>query len=66
MLNILVVDDSLIIRRTLSTLLEKMGYTVVGQAKIGQEAVTSGAKGYILKPLNEDKVKDAIEKVFLF
>ena len=66
MLNILVVDDSLIIRRTLSTLLEKMGYTVVGQAKTGQEAVTSGAKGYILKPLNEDKVKDAIEKVFLF
>lgn len=118
MLNILVVDDSLIIRKTLSTLLEKMGHKVVGKAKTGQEAIylygqtmpdlvtmditmpvmsgiealkeikikypdakiimvtshgeeklvmeaiTSGAKGYVLKPLDEDKLNESISKIF--
>ena len=39
MLNIMVVDDSLIIRKTLSTELENMGHTVVAQATNGKEAV---------------------------
>ena len=39
MLNILVVDDSLIIRKTLTAQLEKIGHTVVAQAKSGQEAI---------------------------
>ena len=117
MLNIMVVDDSLIIRKTLTTELEKMGHTVVGQAKSGKEAVelysellpdlvtmditmpvmsgiealkeikksykdakiimvtshgeeklvmdaiTSGAKGYILKPISKQKIEDVICKV---
>ncbi len=118
MLNIMVVDDSLIIRKTLSIELEKMGHTVVAQAKSGKEAVslysefmpdlvtmditmpimsgiealkeikkgytdakiimvtshgeeklvmdaiTSGAKGYILKPINQEKLGTVIGKVF--
>ncbi len=118
MLNIMVVDDSLIIRKTLSTELEKMGHTVVAQAKSGKEAIelydkfmpdlvtmditmpimsgiealkeikksykdskiimvtshgeeklvmdaiTSGAKGYILKPITQDKLLESIGKVF--
>ena len=118
MLNILVVDDSIIIRRTLTTKLEEMGYTVVAQAKSGKdavslyqehmpdlvtmditmpimngiealkkirknhsdakiimitshgeenlvmEAITNGARGYILKPINNEKLTIVINKVF--
>jgi len=118
MLNIMVVDDSSIIRKLLSTKLEDMGYTVVAKAKSGKEAVelykehlpdlvtmditmpvmngiealkqiknsykdakiimltshgeekqvmdaiTNGAKGYVLKPINEDKILEAIIKIF--
>ena len=118
MLNILVVDDSLIIRKTLTLELEKMGHTVVAKAKSGKEAIelyaqhmpdlvtmditmpimsgidalkkikksyadaniimvtshgeeklvmdaiTSGAKGYVLKPINEEKLTSVISKIF--
>ena len=118
MLNIMIVDDSLIIRRTLSMQLEKMGHNVVAQAKSGKEAVeiygeyipdlvtmditmpgmsgiealqeirklyknvktvmitshgeeklvmdaiSSGAKAYILKPITEDKLLRAIKKIY--
>lgn len=118
MLNILVVDDSTMIRKLLTKLLEDMGHNVVAQAKSGKEAIelyaetipdlvtmditmpimngiyalqkikknykdakvivitaqgeerlvmdaiTSGAKAYILKPLNEDKIKEVITKLF--
>lgn len=118
MLNILVVDDSTIIRKVVTTILEKLGHTVVAQANSGKEAVelyekhmpdlvtmditmpimngidalkkikaqfkdakvvmvtshgeekqvmeaiTSGAKGYVLKPITEDKIKDSILKLF--
>jgi two-component system chemotaxis response regulator CheY len=117
MLNIMVVDDSLIIRKTLSIELEKMGHTVVAQAKSGKEAIElytqfqpdlvtmditmpimsgiealktikkqynnakivmitshgeeklvmeaimSGAKGYILKPINKDKLGAVLNKI---
>ncbi|MEA3497571.1 MAG: response regulator [Campylobacterota bacterium] len=117
MLNILVVDDSLIIRKTLATELEKMGHKVVAQAKSGKEAIelyvqhmpdlvtmditmpimngiealkvikknykdarvvmvtshgeeklvmdaiTSGAKGYILKPITQEKLIETFIKV---
>lgn len=117
MLNIMVVDDSLIIRKTLSTELEKMGHTIVAKAKSGKEAVnlyreflpdlvtmditmpimsgidalkeiikdykdakiimvtshgeerlvmdaiSSGAKGYILKPITKEKIENVIVKV---
>ncbi|MCK5110954.1 MAG: response regulator [Arcobacteraceae bacterium] len=116
MLNIMIVDDSLIIRKTLTTQLEKMGHTVIAQAKSGKEAIelyakhmpdlvtmditmpimsgiealkeiikdyknakiimitshgeeklvmeaiTSGARGYVLKPITEAKIEDAICK----
>ena len=39
MLKVMIVDDSLIVRRILSTQLEKMGYDVVAQAKSGKEAI---------------------------
>lgn len=39
MLNIMVVDDSFIIRKILTTELEKMGHTVVVQAKNGKDAI---------------------------
>ena len=118
MLNILVVDDSLIIRKTLTLELEKMGHTVVAKAKSGKEAIelygkympdlvtmditmpimsgidalkeikksyadvniimvtshgeeklvmdaiTNGAKGYVLKPINEEKLTNVITKIF--
>ncbi len=118
MLNIMIVDDSLIIRKTLSTKLQAMGHTVVALAKSGKEAIelygehmpdlvtmditmpvmsgiealqeiqklyrnvtiimvtshgeerlvmdaiSSGAKGYILKPITEDKLTESIKKLF--
>ncbi len=39
MLNVLVVDDSMIMRRSLKTLLERLGHKVVGEAKTGKEAM---------------------------
>jgi two-component system, chemotaxis family, chemotaxis protein CheY len=39
MLKVLVVDDSLIIRRNLSKILESAGYMVVAEAKDGHEAI---------------------------
>ncbi len=118
MLNIMIVDDSTIIRRTLQMKLEESGFSVVAQAKSGKEAVemygkilpdlvtmditmpimngiealklikktykdakiimitshgeerlvmdaiTSGAKGYILKPITEEKLIEAIIRVY--
>ncbi|MEA3354474.1 MAG: response regulator [Campylobacterota bacterium] len=39
MLNVLIVDDSLIIRKKITKLLEKLGHNVVYGAKNGQEAI---------------------------
>lgn len=39
MLNILVVDDSLIMRRNIIKMIESLGHKVVGEAKDGQESV---------------------------
>ncbi|MEA1954951.1 MAG: response regulator [Campylobacterota bacterium] len=118
MLNVMVVDDSIMIRRILSKKLEEMGHTVVAQAKSGQEAVSmyeeykpdlvtmditmplmngiealskikaefneanivmvtshgeeelvmdaisKGTKGYILKPINSEKIATVISKIF--
>ena len=118
MLNIMIVDDSTIIRKTLQMKLEELGFTVVAQAKSGKEAVslygevvpdlvtmditmpimngiealklikktykdakiimitshgeerlvmdaiTHGAKGYILKPITEEKLSEAICRVY--
>ena len=117
MLNIMVVDDSSIIRKTLTIKLENLGHNVVAQAKSGKEAIelykihmpdlvtmditmpimngieslkrikskfkdakiimvtshgeeklvmdaiTSGARGYVLKPITEEKITEAIIKV---
>jgi len=39
MLKVLIVDDSLIIRKKITTLLEKLGHEVIYDAKNGQEAI---------------------------
>ncbi len=119
MLKILVVDDSLIIRKKLIKIIEKLGHEVVFGAKDGQEAISaykskkpdlvtmditmpdmdgitavkhimkadknakiimvtshgqedmviksiqSGAVGYMLKPVTEDKLATAIGEVFI-
>ena len=118
MLNVMIVDDSLVIRRTLAGKLKSMGHQVVAEAKSGKEAIelysehipdlvtmditmpgisgvealkeikknfedakiimvtshgeeklvmeaiTSGAKGYVLKPINQAKLTEAINKLF--
>lgn len=118
MINVMIVDDSSIIRKIFSDHIEKMGYKVVGAAKDGREAIklyeelrpdlvtmditmpimngidslkaikskfsdakvimitshgeeklvmeaiSSGAKGYVLKPITPENVQQAIFKVF--
>jgi len=117
-INILIVDDSSIIRKIFSDHIQKMGYEVVGVAKDGREAIkmyeelkpdlvtmdvtmpimngidslkairskfndakvimitshgeerlvmeaiSSGAKGYVLKPITPESIEQAIQKVF--
>lgn len=118
MLKVLIVDDSLIIRKKITKLIEKLGHEVVFGAKNGQEAIDAynskkpdlvtmditmpdmdgitavqnivkdnhdakiimvtshgqedmviksiqaGAVGYMLKPITEDKMINAIGEVF--
>lgn len=118
MLNILVVDDSLIIRKNLKKYITNLGHIVVGESKTGSMAVEdckrlkpdlitmditmpdmdgiravelihefddkvnvlmvtshgqeemvvsalkAGAKGYILKPINEEKLAQGIANIF--
>ena len=118
MLNIMIVDDSLMIRRVLTKNLTDMGFKVTASAKDGREAVklyekvkpdlvtmditmpimngieslklikashkdakvimitshgeeklvmdalTNGAKGYILKPITPEKITQVISKVY--
>ncbi len=118
MLNVLVVDDSMIIRRNLKKMLGELGCNIVAEAANGQEAVElyakhnpdavtmditmpimtgiealkeirknysdaviimvtshgqeelvmdaikSGAKGYMLKPINIDKLTQVFKKAF--
>lgn len=117
-LRVLIVDDSLIIRKNLTKFLTTLGHSIAGEAKTGVEAVSeckhlnpdlitmditmpemdgitavkeirktnkdvkiimstshgqeqmvldaikAGARGYILKPITQDKLEDAIQKVF--
>ena len=46
MANFLIVDDSRTSRRILRGILEQAGYTVIGEATNGQEAVCGPAAGY--------------------
>lgn len=118
MLKVLIVDDSLIIRKKITKIVEKLGHEVVFTAKDGQEAISSyrehkpdlvtmditmpdmdgitavshiidedpnakiimvtshgqedmviksiqkGAVGYMLKPISDDKLAQAIGEVF--
>lgn len=119
MLKVLIVDDSLIIRKKISKILEKLGHEVVFSAQNGQEAIDAykkytpdlvtmditmpdmdgitavghiikddinakiimvtshgqedmviksiqaGAVGYMLKPITDDKMAQAIGEVFI-
>lgn len=118
MLKIVVVDDSLIIRRNIAKMLERMGHEIVAEAKNGKEAIVcyskhspdlitmditmpdmdgieavrgimgkneeakiimvtshgqeemviaaikAGASGYVLKPVNAEKLSNAIKRIF--
>lgn len=118
MLKIVVVDDSLIIRRNIAKMLERMGHEIVAEAKNGKEAIAcyskhspdlitmditmpdmdgieavrgiikrneeakiimvtshgqeemviaaikAGASGYVLKPINAEKLSNAIKRIF--
>ncbi len=118
MLDILVVDDSIIIRKSIKKYIENLGHNIFGEAKTGVEAVDfckqhkpdlitmeitmpdmngitavkkilefnseakiimvtshgqeeivvdslkAGAKGYILKPVNEDKLAKLIGDIY--
>ena len=118
MLNILVVDDSLIIRRNIKKYITNLGHAVAGEAKNGVQAIEqckklkpdlitmditmpdmdgitavkkikeidknanvimvtshgqepmvmnalkAGAKGYILKPVSPEKLRESIGKIF--
>jgi two-component system, chemotaxis family, chemotaxis protein CheY len=117
-LNVLIVDDSIIVRKMLTLEMQRLGYYVVGQAGSGQqaielydefvpdlvtmditmsvmngieavkvikakhkdavivmitshgeekmvmEAIMSGAKGYILKPISPQKITDIVNKIY--
>jgi two-component system chemotaxis response regulator CheY len=118
MLKIVVVDDSLIIRKNIAKMLERMNHKIVAEAKNGQEAIVccnkltpdlitmditmpdmdgieavkeiikknaeakiimvtshgqeemvmaairAGASGYVLKPVNAEKLTQAIKRIF--
>lgn len=118
MVRVMIVDDSSIIRSSLTKILRECGYTVVGAAADGKEAIkmyevlkpdlvtmditmpvmggvdalkiirsrfkdakvimvtshgeerlvmdaiSSGAKGFVLKPITTDKIQAAVSKVF--
>ena len=118
MLNVLVVDDSLIIRKNIKKYIAALGHNIVGEAKSGAQAVEmcrelypdfitmditmpdmdgieavkrikefnqtvniimvtshgqeemvvsslkAGAKGYILKPVNEEKLAKSIKNIY--
>lgn len=118
MLKIVVVDDSLIIRKNIAKMLERMGHEIVAEAKNGKEAIAccikhspdlitmditmpdmdgieavrgimgkkeeariimvtshgqeemviaaikAGARGYVLKPVNAEKLSNAIKRIF--
>ena len=71
--NILVVDDAAFMRMMIKDILTKNGYNVVGEAENGAkamgqqamviEAIQSGAKDFIVKPFQADRVLEAVKKV---
>lgn len=118
MLNVLVVDDSMVMRKKIISIINDLGHQVAGEAANGEEAIKfceevvpdfitmditmpimngieatkilkkkyptikivmltshgqenlvrdaikSGAKGYILKPVSKDKIEDITSKIF--
>lgn len=118
MLNVMIVDDSIIIQKTLTKLFKEIGHNVVavasngidaielyeqtkpdlitldismpemsgievlkelklknanlnvlmitsnGEQKLVIDALAHGAKGYIIKPINKEKIKNTINKIF--
>ena len=61
--NILVVDDAAFMRMMVKDILTKGGYNVVGEAENGVVAIQNGAKDFIVKPFQADRVLEAVKKV---
>lgn len=65
MASVLIVDDSMVMRKTLRSILEKEGYTIADEAADGQEAVDKFRQlspDFITMDINMPK-KDGIEAV---
>ena len=68
MARILIVDDAAFMRMMLKDILTKGGFEIAGEAADGNEAIVidaiqSGAKDFIVKPFQADRVIESIRKV---
>ena len=62
--NILICDDAAFMRMMIKDILTKNGYNIVGEAENGaSESIQSGAKDFIVKPFQADRVLEAVQKV---
>ena len=68
---VLVVDDAIFMRKMISDILEGNGMEIVGEAETGalgqqalvQDALSAGAKDFLIKPFNPSRVIEVISKV---
>ena len=68
MARVLIVDDAAFMRKLLNDTLAEAGHEVVGETANGQESkvlesVEAGARDFIVKPFNADRVVEAVSKV---
>lgn len=67
MARVLIVDDAAFMRKLLNDTLAEAGQEVVGETANGQESkvlesVEAGARDFIVKPFNADRVVEAVSK----
>ena len=67
MARVLIVDDAAFMRKLLNDTLAEAGHEVVGETANGQESkvlesVEAGARDFIVKPFNADRVVEAVSK----
>ena len=67
MARVLIVDDAAFMRKLLNDTLDEAGQEVVGETANGPESkvlesVEAGARDFIVKPFNADRVVEAVSK----